>query len=99
MILRQLIANIFLFFSGVLGIFLNRRHVLLVLICIEIILLAINLTFLIFSVHLDDMYGQIFSFFVLAVAASESAIGLAIIILYYRTRGSISVLDSAVLKG
>lgn len=99
MILRQLVTNTFLFFLGLFGILLNRRHILLVLICIEILLLAINLNFLMLSVQFDDTYGQVFSFFILTVAASESAVGLAIIILYFRTRGNISILGRTSLKG
>jgi len=67
--------------------------------CIELVLLSVNLNFVIFSVYLDDFYGQIFSLFVLTVAAAESAIGLAILILYYRIRGKILINQIAVLKG
>lgn len=67
--------------------------------CIELVLLSINLNFILFSVYLDDFYGQIFSLFVLTIAAAESAVGLAILILYYRLRGQISINQIAVLKG
>lgn len=67
--------------------------------CIELVLLSINLNFILFSVYLDDFYGQIFSLFVLTIAAAESAIGLAILILYYRLRGKISINQIATLKG
>jgi NADH-quinone oxidoreductase subunit K len=95
----QIITNILLFLSGVLGILVNRRNILIVLMCIEIILLSVNLNFIIFSVYLDDSLGQIFSLFVLAIAASESAIGLAILILYYRIRNKILINEIATLKG
>ena len=95
----QLLTNIFLFLTGVLGIISNRRNILIVLMCIELILLSVNLNFIIFSVYLDDFYGQIFSLFVLTVAAAESAIGLAILILYYRIRGNISISQVMTLKG
>ena len=67
--------------------------------CIELVLLSINLNFILFSIYLDDLSGQIFSFFILTVAASESAVGLAIIIVYFRIRGSIDILQSSALKG
>jgi len=95
----QIITNILLFLSGILGILLNRRSILIVLMCIEIILLSVNLNFIIFSVYLDDSVGQIFSLFVLTIAAAESAIGLAILILYYRIRNKILINEIATLKG
>lgn len=99
MILIQLISNIFLFFTGILGIVLNQRSILLILMCIELMLLSVNLNFILFSIYLDDIYGQIFSLFILTVAAAESAIGLAILILYYRLRGKISINEKVTLKG
>lgn len=90
MVFIQLIVSLYLFFLGFLGILINRRHFLIVIICIEMMLLSVNLLFLIFSLQLDDVLGQIFAFFVLTIAAAESCIGLAIIILYYRNRGNIS---------
>ena len=66
--------------------------------CIELLLLSLNMNFILFSVYLDDLYGQLFSFFILTIAAAESAIGLAIIIIYYRIRGSILVNDKFVIK-
>jgi NADH-quinone oxidoreductase subunit K len=95
----QIITNILLFLSGVLGILLNRRNILIVLMCIEIILLSVNLNFIVFSVYLDDSVGQVFSLFVLTIAAAESAIGLAILILYYRIRNKILINEIATLKG
>jgi len=99
MFLTQLTANIFLFFIGLLGIVLNRRNILIILMCVELVLLSLNLNFIIFSVYFDDLYGQLFSLFILTVAAAESAVGLAIIIIYYRIRGSISINQIAILKG
>lgn len=95
----QIVTNIFLFFVGIFGIILNRKSVLLILMCIELVLLSVNLNFIIFSVYLDDFYGQIFSLFILTIAAAESAIGLAILILYYRIRGKILINQVATLKG
>jgi NADH-quinone oxidoreductase subunit K len=99
MFISQILTNIILFFIGVFGIISNRRSILIILMCIELILLSVNLNFIIFSVYLDDFYGQIFSLFILTVAAAESAIGLAILILYYRIRGKILINQVATLKG
>lgn len=99
MILIQLISNIFLFCTGILGIVLNQRSILLILMCIELMLLSVNMNFIVFSIYLDDVYGQIFSLFILTVAAAEFAIGLAILILYYRLRGKISINQKVTLKG
>jgi len=80
-----------LFLLGVLGIYLNRRNILIMIMSVELMLLAVNLNFLFFSVYLDDLMGQVFSLIVLTVAAAESAIGLALLVVYHRVRGSISV--------
>lgn len=80
-----------LFVIGVLGIFLNRRNVILMLMAIELLLLAVNINFVAFSAFLGDMKGQIFSMFVLTVAAAEAAIGLAILVIFFRRRGTIAV--------
>ena len=85
MFLRQLTINIFLYIIGMIGIVFNRRSILIILMCIELMLLSLNLNFIVFSVYFDDLYGQLFSLFILTVAASESAVGLAIIIIYYST--------------
>lgn len=85
----QFLINLYTFVLGVLGVLTNRRHFLVIIICIEMMLLSINMCFLLFSLQLDDILGQIFSFLILTVAAAESAIGLAIIILYYKNRGNI----------
>jgi NADH-quinone oxidoreductase subunit K len=88
-----------LFTLGVLGIFLNRKNVIVILMSIELILLAVNINFVAFSTHLNDIVGQVFALFVLTVAAAEAAIGLAILVVYYRNRGSIAVEDINMMKG
>jgi NADH-quinone oxidoreductase subunit K len=88
-----------LFTIGVLGIFLNRRNVIIILMSIELILLAVNINFVAFSAFLGDLVGQAFALFVLTVAAAEAAIGLAILVVYYRNRGSIAVEDVNMMKG
>jgi NADH-quinone oxidoreductase subunit K len=98
MFLQQLTANFFLFITSLVGIAINRRSILIILMCIELVLLSLNLNFILFSVYFDDLYGQLFSLFILTIAAGESAIGLAIIIIYYRVRGNISMGQSAVLR-
>jgi NADH-quinone oxidoreductase subunit K len=95
----QIITNVILFFTGIFGILSNKRNILVILMCIELVLLSVNLNFIIFSVYLDDIYGQVFSLFILTIAAAESAIGLAILIIYYRIRGNISINQIATLKG
>ena len=98
MFLTQISANILLFFIGLIGVILNRRNILIILMCVELLLLSLNMNFILFSVYLDDLYGQLFSYFILTIAAAESAIGLAIIIIYYRIRGSLLVNDKFVIK-
>ena len=88
-----------LFTLGIFGIFLNRKNVIIILMAIELMLLAVNLNFIAFSSYLDDMSGQVFVFFILTVAAAESAIGLAILVLLFRNAGSINVEDLGKLKG
>jgi NADH-quinone oxidoreductase subunit K len=87
----QVNFDFLLFFMGIMGIVLNRRSLILILMSLELTLLSLNLNFVCFSVFLDDIIGQIFALLILAVAAAESAIGLAIFILHYRIRGDISV--------
>jgi NADH-quinone oxidoreductase subunit K len=89
--LNYLTLSATLLILGVFGVFLTRRHLILILISIELILLSVNLNFVVFSVYLDDIVGQVFSLFVLMVAAAESSIGLAILVVYYRLFGTISV--------
>lgn len=93
-----LVAGI-LFTIGVLGIFLNRKNVIVILMSIELILLAVNINFVAFSAYLGDMVGQVFALFVLTVAAAESAIGLAILVVYFRNRGTIAVENVNLMKG
>jgi NADH-quinone oxidoreductase subunit K len=88
-----------LFTIGVLGIFLNRRNIIIILMSIELILLAVNLNFVAFSAFLGDLVGQVFALFVLTVAAAEAAIGLAILVVYFRNRGTIAVEDVNLMKG
>jgi NADH-quinone oxidoreductase subunit K len=88
-----------LFTLGVFGIFLNRKNVIVILMAIELMLLAVNINFVAFSSFLGDMAGQAFAMFVLTVAAAEAAIGLAILVIYFRNRGSIAVEDINLMKG
>ncbi|TWB42531.1 NADH dehydrogenase subunit K [Nitrospirillum pindoramense] len=88
-----------LFILGVFGIFLNRRNVIIILMSIELILLAVNINLVAFSVFLHDLVGQVFALFILTVAAAEAAIGLAILVIYFRNRGSIAVEDINLMKG
>ena len=88
-----------LFTVGILGIFLNRKNVIIILMSIELILLAVNINLVAFSSYLGDLVGQVFALIVLTVAAAEAAIGLAILVAYFRTRGSIAVEDVNLMKG
>ena len=88
-----------LFTIGVVGIFLNRKNIIIILMSIELILLAVNLNFVAFSSYLGDLVGQVFALFVLTVAAAEAAIGLAILVVYFRNRGTIAVEDVNMMKG
>jgi NADH-quinone oxidoreductase subunit K len=88
-----------LFTLGVFGIFINRKNVIVILMSIELILLAVNINLVAFSTHLGDLTGQVFALFVLTVAAAEAAIGLAILVVYFRNRGTIAVEDINVMKG
>jgi NADH-quinone oxidoreductase subunit K len=88
-----------LFRIGLRGLVLNRRSVLLVLMCVEMLLLSVNLLLMAFSVYLDDMMGIVFSLYVLTVAAAESAIGLAILVVYFRVRGTIAMDSMALRQG
>ena len=88
-----------LFTLGVFGIFLNRKNVIIILMSIELILLAVNINLVSFSIYLNDLTGQVFTMFILTVAAAEAAIGLAIIVVYYRNKGSIRVEDINSMRG
>jgi NADH-quinone oxidoreductase subunit K len=88
-----------LFTLGVFGIFLNRKNVIVILMSIELMLLSVNINFVAFSSFMDDLAGQVFTMFILTVAAAEAAIGLAILVIFFRNRGSIAVEDISTLKG
>lgn len=93
------LVSTLLFVTGVCGIFLNRKNIITLLMSIELMLLAVNINFVSFSVYLGDLTGQVFALLVLTVAAAEAAIGLAILVVYYRNRGTIDVDDISSLKG
>ena len=88
-----------LFTLGIFGIFVNRKNVIIILMSIELILLAVNINLVAFSFYLNDLAGQIFALFILTVAAAEAAIGLAILVVFFRNRGSIAVEDINMMKG
>jgi len=88
-----------LFTLGIVGIFVNRKNVIIILMSIELILLAVNINFVAFSSYLGDLVGQVFALFVLTVAAAEAAIGLAILVVYFRNRHTIEVADVRMMKG
>jgi NADH-quinone oxidoreductase subunit K len=94
-----LVNNTVLFLIGVLGIVLNRKNVLILLMSLELMLLSVNVNFVVFSVYLDDLLGQVFSLFILTVAGAESAIGLAILVAYYKVRKSIAIENTQILRG
>ena len=96
---HYVVVSSILFVLGVLGIFLNRKNVIVILMAIELILLAVNINLVAFSAFLHDLTGQIFAMFVLTVAAAEAAIGLAILVVYFRNRGTIRVEDIRMMKG
>jgi len=96
---HYLILAATIFTIGVVGIFLNRKNIIVILMCIELILLAVNINLVSFSIFINDLTGQIFTLFILTVAAAEAAIGLAIIVVYYRNSGTIRVEEINKLKG
>ncbi|MFA5962987.1 MAG: NADH-quinone oxidoreductase subunit NuoK [Sphingomonas sp.] len=96
---HYLVVAAILFALGVLGIVVNRKNLIVMLMAVELILLAVNLNFVAFSAYLHDLVGQVFAMFVLTVAAGEAAIGLAILVIYFRGRGTISVDDVNRMKG
>ena len=96
---HYLILAAIIFTIGVVGIFLNRKNVIIILMSIELILLAVNINLVSFSIYLQNLVGQIFTMFILTVAAAEAAVGLAIIVLYYKNKGSINVEQISSLKG
>ena len=96
---HYLVLSSIIFSIGVAGIFINRKNVVVILMSIELILLAVNINLVSFSIYLQDLTGQIFTMFILTVAAAEAAIGLAIIVVYFRNTGSIQVEDINSMKG
>ncbi|MBD8701154.1 NADH-quinone oxidoreductase subunit NuoK [Sphingomonas sp. CFBP 13714] len=98
-LVHYLVVAAILFTMGVLGIFLNRKNLIVILMAIELILLAVNINLVAFSAFLNDLVGQVFAMFVLTVAAGEAAIGLAILVIYFRGRGTIAVDDVNRMKG
>lgn len=96
---HYLTVSAVLFTLGLFGVFLNRKNVIIILMSIELMLLAVNINMVAFSTQLQDLVGQVFAMFVLTVAAAEAAIGLAILVTYYRNRGSIAVEDVNLMKG
>jgi NADH-quinone oxidoreductase subunit K len=96
---HYLTVGAILFTLGILGIFLNRKNIIVILMSVELILLSVNLNLVAFSAHLGDLTGQVFAMLILTVAAAEAAIGLAILVIYFRNRGTIEVEDVSTLKG
>ena len=96
---KYLTVAMVLFLLGIAGIFLNRKNLIIILMSVELMLLAVNFNFIIFSVYLDDLIGQLFALFIVTVAAAESAIGLAILVVYYRVRGTIGIEFIQIMKG
>lgn len=96
---HYLILSSLLFAVGVSGLFMNRKNVITILMSVELMLLAVNINFVAFSVYLQDIVGQVFSIIVLSIAAAEVSIGLAILVLYYRNRGSIEIEDINQMRG
>jgi len=96
---HYLTLSAIIFTIGIIGIFLNRKNVIIILMSIELILLAVNINLVSFSIYLQNLIGQVFAMFILTVAAAEAAVGLAIIVIYYKNRGSINVEQISSLKG
>ena len=96
---HYLTLAVIIFVIGIVGIFLNRKNVIIILMSIELILLAVNINLVSFSIYLQNLVGQIFTMFILTVAAAVAAVGLAIIVLYYKNKGSIDVEQISSLKG
>ena len=98
-LVKFLAVSMILFLLGIWGIFLNRKNIIIMLMSIELMLLAVNINFVAFSVYLQDIVGQVFSLIILSIAAAEISIGLAILVLYFRNRGSIEIEDVNQMKG
>lgn len=99
LIINYITPSLILFFLGVWGILAARKNMIITLVSIELILLSVNLNFIVFSVYLDDILGQMFALLILTIAAAESAIGLALLVVYYRVKGNIDIDYINVLKG
>lgn len=97
--LKFIILCLILFLIGAFGIFITRRNIILIIMSIELMLLSVNLLFIFLSIYMDDILGQVFSLYILTIAAAESAIGLALIVIYYRLRGLITVDFISTIKG
>ena len=98
-LMHYLMLAAIVFVIGVFGIFLNRKNIIVILMSVELMLLAVNINFVAFSASLNDLHGQVFSLFILTVAAAEAAIGLAILVTFFRNKGGIAVDDLSTLKG
>ena len=98
-LINYLSINTILFFIGALGLVLNRKNILIIFMVLELMLLSVTMNFVVFSKHLDDVMGQMFALYVLTVAAAESATGLAILVVYYRVRGTIAVEQVQTMRG
>tara|TARA_B100001123_G_C15062449_1_gene928159 strand:- start:9 stop:320 length:312 start_codon:yes stop_codon:yes gene_type:complete len=96
---HYLTLSAIIFSIGIIGIFLNRKNVIIILMAIELILLSVNINLVSFSIYMQDLVGQVFTMFILTVAAAEAAVGLAIIVIYYKNKGSIDVEQISSLKG
>ncbi len=96
---HYLILSVIIFTIGIVGVFLNRKNVIIILMSIELILLSVNINLVSFSIYMQDLVGQVFTMFILTVAAAEAAVGLAIIVIYYKNKGSINVEQISSLKG
>ena len=96
---HYLTLSAIIFTLGILGVFMNRKNIIIILMSIELILLAVNINLVSFSIYLQNLTGQIFTMFILTVAAAEAAVGLAIIVIYYKNKGSINVKQISSLKG
>lgn len=97
--LKFILYGFCLFFIGIFGLFISRDNIIVVLMCIELLLLSINFNFIVFSAYFDDIFGEVFSLFVLTIAAAEASIGLAILVIFYRIKGSINTFYISSLKG
>lgn len=98
-LMHFLVLGLMVFTIGICGIFINRKSVITILMSIELMLLAVNINFVAFSSHLNDITGQVFTLFILTIAAAEAAIGLAIIVVYFRNRGNIDIEDISQMRG